>query len=120
MAHGANNVYENGRNLWEGRSDTEGPVRKGYQAAAKAVGYEAREGNLAYGSADLAMSVYGVTKLVLKPDSWRLFRYIRTDCGFHDTWTLSPRSFGHSFQAHLDTCPTSTWTGSRSAATQVC
>ncbi|WP_255342047.1 DUF4225 domain-containing protein, partial [Pseudomonas syringae] len=84
MAHGANNVYENGRNLWEGRSDTEGPVRKGYQAAAKAVGYEAREGNLAYGSADLAMSVYGVTKLVLKPDSWRLFRYIRTDCGFHD------------------------------------
>ena len=23
--------------------------------------------------------VYGVTKLVLKPDSWRLFRYIRTD-----------------------------------------
>ncbi|RMO81057.1 MULTISPECIES: DUF4225 domain-containing protein [Pseudomonas syringae group] len=79
MAHGANNVYENGRNLWEGRSDTEGPVRKGYQAAAKAVGYGAREGNLAYGSADLAMSVYGVTKLVLKPDSWRLFRYIRTD-----------------------------------------
>ncbi|OSN64214.1 hypothetical protein BV350_05320 [Pseudomonas syringae pv. actinidiae] len=45
---------------------------------------------------------------------------ITLDCGFHDTWTLSPRSFGHSFQAHLDTCPTSTWTGSRSAATQVC
>lgn len=79
MAHGANNVYENGRNLWEGRSDTEGPVRKGYQAAAKAVGYGARDGNMAYGSADLAMSVYGVTKLVLKPDSWRLFRYIGTD-----------------------------------------
>ena len=79
MAHGANNVYENGRNLWEGRSDTEGPVRKGYQAAAKAVGYGAREGNMAYGSADLAMSVYGVTKLVLKPDAWRLFIYIRTD-----------------------------------------
>ncbi|QGG78821.1 DUF4225 domain-containing protein [Pseudomonas syringae USA011] len=79
MAHGANNVYENGRNLWEGRSDTEGPVRKGYQAAAKAVGYGAQEGNMVYGSADLAMSVYSVTKLVLKPDSWRLFRYIRTD-----------------------------------------
>jgi len=26
-----------------------------------------------------------------------------TGCGFHDTWTLSPRSFGHSFHAHLDT-----------------
>ncbi len=25
------------------------------------------------------------------------------DCGFHDTWTPSPRSFGHSFHAHLDT-----------------
>ncbi|WP_256597903.1 type II toxin-antitoxin system RelE/ParE family toxin [Pseudomonas sp. XWY-1] len=25
------------------------------------------------------------------------------ECGFHDTWTLSPRSFGHSFHAHLDT-----------------
>ena len=24
-------------------------------------------------------------------------------CGFHDTWTLSPRSFGHSFHAYLDT-----------------
>ena len=24
-------------------------------------------------------------------------------CGFHDTWTLSPRSFGHSFHVHLDT-----------------
>ena len=24
-------------------------------------------------------------------------------CGFHDTWTPSPRSFGHSFHAHLDT-----------------
>ena len=47
--------------------------------AAKAVGYGAREGNMAYGSADLAMSVYGVTKLVLKPDAWHLFRYIRTD-----------------------------------------
>jgi len=23
-------------------------------------------------------------------------------CGFHDTWTPSPRSFGHSFHAHLD------------------
>lgn len=79
MAHGANNVYENGRNLWEGRSDTEGPIRKGYQSAAKAIGYGAGEGNMAYGSADLAISIYGLTKLVLKPDSWRLFRYIRTD-----------------------------------------
>lgn len=25
------------------------------------------------------------------------------DCAFHATWTLSPRSFGHSLHAYLDT-----------------
>ncbi|AZD80139.1 putative membrane protein [Pseudomonas chlororaphis subsp. aurantiaca] len=79
MAHGANNVYENGRNLLEDRIDTEGPVRKGYQAAAKAVGYGAREGNMVYGSADLGLSTYALGRYVLKPDAWRLFRYIRAD-----------------------------------------
>jgi hypothetical protein len=69
MAHGANNVYENGRNLWEGSSDTQGPVRKGYQEASKAMGGGELEGNLAYGGADLLMSAYGVSRLVLKPDS---------------------------------------------------
>ncbi len=29
--------------------------------------------------------------------------FLNATCGFHDTWTLSPRSFGHSFHAHLDT-----------------
>ncbi|MCF4996334.1 DUF4225 domain-containing protein [Pseudomonas syringae] len=79
MAHGANNIYENGRNLLNGRTDTEGPVRKGYQAVSKAIGYEGREGNLAYNSVDLGLSVYGLGRYVLKPDTWRLFRYIRAD-----------------------------------------
>ena len=79
MAHGANNIYENGRNLLEDRADTEGPVRKGYQAIAKSVGYEAREGNLAYSTADLGMSAYGLSRYILKPDAWRWFRYVRTD-----------------------------------------
>lgn len=79
MAHGANNTYENGRNLWEGRSDIQGPVRKGYQEAAKVVGRGAFEGNMAYGAVDLGLSVYGLGRLVLKPDAWRLFRYVRTD-----------------------------------------
>ena len=79
MAHGANNIYESGRNLLEDRTDTEGPVRKGYQAIAKSVGYEEREGNLAYSSADLGLSAYGLSRYILKPDAWRLFRYIRTD-----------------------------------------
>lgn len=79
MLHGANNVYENGRNLLEDRNDTEGPTRKAYQAAAKLVGQTEREGNIAYGSLDITSSVYGLTRAVLKPDAWRLFRYIKTD-----------------------------------------
>lgn len=37
------------------------------------------EGDIAYGAVDLGLSAYGVGRLVLKPDSWRLFRYVRTD-----------------------------------------
>ena len=79
MAHGANNIYENGRNLLVDRSDTEGPVRKGYQTIAKSAGYEDREGDLAYSSVDLGLSVYGLTRHLLKPGAWRLFRYVRKD-----------------------------------------
>lgn len=79
MAHGANNVYENGRNLLEGRSDVQGPVRKGYQVLAKKLGRGEAEGNIAYGAMDLAMSAYGIGRKVLKPDAWRLFRYVSAD-----------------------------------------
>lgn len=79
MLHGANNVYENSRNLIQGRSDAEGPVRKGYQTAAKALGGRARDGNIAYGFGDLGLSVYGMWRMVLKPGAWRLFRYVEAD-----------------------------------------
>ncbi|WP_421523375.1 DUF4225 domain-containing protein [Pseudomonas yamanorum] len=79
MAHGANNIYENGRNLWEGHSDTEGPVRKFYQNTATAFGGTKAEGDFAYGVVDLGTSGYSAIRMVLKPDSWRLFRYIHTD-----------------------------------------
>ncbi|UVH53529.1 DUF4225 domain-containing protein [Pseudomonas sp. CBS] len=79
MAHGANNMYENGRSLIDGQGDTAGPVRSGYHAAAKSLGYGEREGDMAYGSADIGMSIYSLARLVLKPDAWRLFRYIRAD-----------------------------------------
>jgi hypothetical protein len=79
MAHGANNVYENGRNLLEGRSDARGPVRKGYQKVAEMAGRREIEANMAYGAFDLGLSAFGVGRLVLKPDSWRLFRYVRAD-----------------------------------------
>lgn len=79
MLQGGNNVYENSRNLLSGRSDTQGPIRKVYHSVAKAVGGTEREGNIAYGVVDLAGSVYGAGRWVLKPDSWRLFRHIRSD-----------------------------------------
>ena len=79
MAHGANNVYENARNLLTDRTNTEGPVRKGYQAVAKALGCGEREGNIAYGAIDLGLSAYALGRYILKPDAWRLFRYVKTD-----------------------------------------
>jgi hypothetical protein len=79
MAHGANNLYENGRNLLENRSNTRGPVRRIYQEGAKLLGGGELEGNMAYGIGDLGLSAYGVGRMVLKPDSWRLYRYINTD-----------------------------------------
>ena len=79
MAHGANNAYENGRSLWGGRSDIQGPLRKGYQGAAKIMGGGEFAGDMAYGAVDLGLSAYGVGRLVLRPDAWRLFRYVRAD-----------------------------------------
>lgn len=79
IAHGTNNVYENGRDLWEGRSGTEGPLRKGYQAAAKALGRPSRDGNIAYAVTDIGLSIHGMVRMVMKPGVWRLFRYVASD-----------------------------------------
>ncbi|MEG2115738.1 MAG: DUF4225 domain-containing protein [Hafnia sp.] len=79
MLHGGNNVYENARNLLEKRSDVEGPVRKAYQGAAQLLGHSESSGNMAYLAGDLTLSGVGIMQPVLKPDSWRLFRFVRTD-----------------------------------------
>ncbi|PSS58303.1 DUF4225 domain-containing protein [Pseudomonas sp. BBP2017] len=79
IMHGSNNVYENARSLYERRSDIEGPVRKAYQGVAKQLGYSEAEGNLAYLTGDLAMSGAGLLRQVLRPDAWRLYRYMKTD-----------------------------------------
>ncbi|WP_439884602.1 DUF4225 domain-containing protein [Pseudomonas syringae] len=79
MAHGANNIYENGRNLIEGRSDTQGPTRKAYHALSKLAGGTEFHGNMAYGTVDLGLSLYGMGRLVVKPEAWKLFEYVRAD-----------------------------------------
>ncbi|WP_339493698.1 DUF4225 domain-containing protein [Pseudomonas sp. EA_35y_Pfl1_P108] len=79
MAHGANNLYEGGRNLVTGRSDTVGPVRTAYQAAASAFGHGEREANMAYGAVDIRLSIYSTVRHIYRPDAWRLFRYLDSD-----------------------------------------
>ncbi|MNJ35086.1 hypothetical protein D3C77_298150 [compost metagenome] len=79
IAHGANNIYENGENLLTGRSDSEGWVRKGYQAVTKSMGGSMRDGNIAYGVSDIGLSVYGMTRMVLRTGAWKLFKYIPSD-----------------------------------------
>ncbi|WP_341869080.1 DUF4225 domain-containing protein [Pseudomonas kitaguniensis] len=32
-----------------------------------------------YGGVDIAMSIYSLSPLVIKPDAWRLFRYLPSD-----------------------------------------
>lgn len=78
-AHGANNMYENSANLWNGRTDTAGPLRKIYQGAALTAGGSERQGNIAYGTVDVGLSIHGLSRLVLKPGAWKLFTRIRPD-----------------------------------------
>ncbi|MDK1703563.1 DUF4225 domain-containing protein [Serratia rubidaea] len=78
MVNGINNIYENGYALLLGKT-TVGPGRMLYRSATSIAGFDNRAADIIYGGIDLTLSVYGVTKLALKPEAWRLFRYINTD-----------------------------------------
>ncbi|MCG9648408.1 DUF4225 domain-containing protein [Vibrio brasiliensis] len=73
MAHGANNVYENGRYFIDGNANHVGLVRQGYRGAAEKLGYDKSYGDIAYYSVDLGLSVGGLVSrsTTLKPvESW--------------------------------------------------
>ncbi|CAI2457806.1 DUF4225 domain-containing protein [Serratia ficaria] len=78
MLNGINNLYENGYALLFAKS-TVGPGRMVYRLAAHGMGYGNSVADMIYGGMDLGLSAYGFTRLVLKPESWRLFRYINSD-----------------------------------------
>ena len=77
--HGLNGVEESLSNLKSGRNDAVGFLKEKYIQTASFFGFDEKTGRLAYSYADLFLSAYGVSRLILKPDSWRLFSYIRSD-----------------------------------------
>ena len=72
ISHGVNNIYEGIGNIYNGpnKPSVVGPTRWLYQEIAGGV----YEGNIAYGTTDLALSAYGVFRLVRTPGSAQLFR----------------------------------------------
>lgn len=71
IAHGFNNIYEGLGNIYNGPGvpGIVGPVREFYQERLGS----AYEGNMAYYSMDLYLSINGLSNLVRKPDSMQLF-----------------------------------------------
>lgn len=77
--HGVNNVYENGMNIRTGRDDAVGPVKYMYQKGAMLLGGSPSDGNIAYGLGDIGFSIHGIFRKVVKPGTFKLFKYISTD-----------------------------------------
>ncbi|WP_430624178.1 DUF4225 domain-containing protein [Pseudomonas entomophila] len=55
------------------------PTRSGYHEMAKALGGKASHGSVAHGVMEIALSVFGLTTLVVNRSAWRLYRYVRAD-----------------------------------------
>jgi hypothetical protein len=88
VAHGINNIYEGVGNIYVGpeKPGTLGPIRMAYQ---KTFGIE--NGNLAYYTFDLYLSIHGMMKLVRKPDTVQLFNKdpINYERGYKQMGTLA-------------------------------
>jgi hypothetical protein len=79
MVHGAENTWENGYYLLYREDPTSMPLRSAYRQAAKALGGDVQDGDIAYSIGDLSLSAGSLFRSVLKTDTWKLFRYIRDD-----------------------------------------
>lgn len=71
IAHGFNNIYEGMGNIYNGpgAQSVTGPVRELYHEYLGSV----YEGNMAYYSVDVYLSISGLSHLIRKPDSMQLF-----------------------------------------------
>lgn len=79
ILHGANSVYEGLDNITRHRSSSTGLVKGVYIQAAEFMGFKGSVGAIAFSLMDLTLSGYGMARWVLKPDAWRLFRYMNND-----------------------------------------
>lgn len=79
VAHGANSIQESALNLYHGVDNSQGFMKKTYISGAEFLGFDQRTGELAYSIMDLGLSAYGMGRLIVKPESWRLFRHLPTD-----------------------------------------
>jgi hypothetical protein len=77
--HGINGVEESLKNLINHNDNTMGFLQKRYIATAEFLGFDKKAGMMAYNLVGIGLSGYGMARLVLKPDTWRLFRYIPSD-----------------------------------------
>lgn len=77
--HGLNAFQESISDFFDGKNDRIGDLKQGYIYAVKLPGFDSRTGRLAYSYMDLFLSAYGMSRLIMKPDAWRLFHYLRSD-----------------------------------------
>ncbi|MGD8108787.1 DUF4225 domain-containing protein [Pantoea sp. FN0302] len=78
ITHGMNNIYENGYWLIFRRNKT-GYTRLFYHQLANRLGYSEGAADNAYALVDIGVSAYGLGRMVLRQDSYRLFRHINSD-----------------------------------------
>lgn len=79
MAHGAENLWENAHYLVMREETAITPLKDAYIYAAEKLGQSEDSGKIAYSIGDITLSMGGGFRNALKPDAWKLFRYIKDD-----------------------------------------
>lgn len=77
--HGLNSIQESVDNIRNKTDDNVGFLKDGYIITAEFLGFDRSVGEIAYNSMDISLSAYGIFKLTLKPQAWRLFYYLNSD-----------------------------------------
>ena len=75
IAHGLNNIYEGGMNIYNSTNDTAGPVKEFYRKIFRSDYY----GDMTYYSFDLALAGVGLGRKVQKENTFKLFKNIPED-----------------------------------------